>query len=112
MGRVAYNIYLLLLSGLMACGILWLIINGVASELIVIVLCAILGLIVCIRFCCCDQTVHYPMPTSQYNTQIQNPMHSLPISPRPVPFILIVNAENAMSLGILQTGDRRVTYDR
>ena len=40
MGRVAYNIYLLLLSGLMACGILWLIINGVASELIVIVLCA------------------------------------------------------------------------
>jgi len=103
--KIAYNSYLLLLSGLLAGSILWLIFRGIGIELIVIVLCAILGLIACIRQCCSPQPEQTFIMQSQSQNRIQshNPVYVHPISPRPAPFVLIINSERAMSLGILHT---------
>lgn len=110
--KIAYNSYLLILSGLLSGSILWLIFHGIGIELIVIVLCAFLGLIACVRQCCGPQPEQTFIMQSQSQNQIQirphnqnqiqinNPVY---ISPRPAPFVLIINSERAMSLGILHT---------
>jgi len=111
--KIAYNSYLFLLSGLLAGGILWLIFHGIGIELIVVVLCGFLGLIACVRQCCAPQPEQtfimqsHGSPQSQNQnqnqTQINNPVY---ISPRPAPFVLIINSERAISIGILHPIDR------
>lgn len=104
--KIAYNSYLLILSGLLSGSILWLIFHGIGIELIVVVLCAFLGLIACVRQCCGPQPeqtfIMQSPPNHQPPSQIQinNPVY---ISPRPAPVVLIINSERAMSLGILHT---------
>jgi len=107
--KIAYNSYLFILSGLLAGGILWLIFHGVGIEFIVVVLCGCLGLIACVRQCCSPQPEQtfimqsHGSHQSQNQTQINNPVY---ISPRPAPFVLIINSERAISIGILHHNDR------
>lgn len=110
-----------LISIIVAAGLVWLIVNRVSSELVVVAFLGFLSLIILIRYCCCEP-LHAPTVerrVSSYEpvlvaipsiTTIGNPVYTSPqshyqvVQVQPPPYILLQNPGYIYNIGFL---DRR-----
>ena len=93
-GKIAYNALLLIISGVLAAVLIWMLVNHNGSDVIVMTFLMFIGAVLAIRYCCC------PMYNGRDRTQLYSLEPVIVHAPAHPTYIVIVNPGRHISIGL------------